>query len=108
MKYISCSLLILHAEDDPVVPFHLGKKVCVWLCKLIWWEELVFCPARQKLGSRKVYVEMHSPKALQILWCWRWQISSETELELAKLIKPGPITHPCEGVLVWVGVAGLE
>ncbi|EMP36569.1 Monoacylglycerol lipase ABHD12 [Chelonia mydas] len=27
VKYISCSLLILHAEDDPVVPFHLGKKV---------------------------------------------------------------------------------
>uniref|UniRef100_A0ACB8GAS3 Monoacylglycerol lipase abhd12 n=1 Tax=Sphaerodactylus townsendi TaxID=933632 RepID=A0ACB8GAS3_9SAUR len=27
VKHISCSLLILHAEDDPVVPFHLGKKV---------------------------------------------------------------------------------
>lgn len=32
VKYISCSLLILHAEDDPVVPFHLGKKVGMWLC----------------------------------------------------------------------------
>lgn len=27
MKHISCSLLILHAEDDPVVPFQLGRKV---------------------------------------------------------------------------------
>lgn len=36
VKYISCSLLILHAEDDPVVPFHLGKKVGVWLCELTW------------------------------------------------------------------------
>lgn len=29
MKHISCSLLILHAEDDPVVPFQLGRKVGV-------------------------------------------------------------------------------
>lgn len=29
VKHISCSLLILHAEDDPVVPFHLGRKVGV-------------------------------------------------------------------------------
>uniref|UniRef100_A0ABI7VX19 Lysophosphatidylserine lipase ABHD12 n=1 Tax=Felis catus TaxID=9685 RepID=A0ABI7VX19_FELCA len=27
VKHISCSLLILHAEDDPVVPFQLGRKV---------------------------------------------------------------------------------
>ncbi|XP_041590319.1 lysophosphatidylserine lipase ABHD12 isoform X1 [Vulpes vulpes] len=26
VKHISCSLLILHAEDDPVVPFQLGRK----------------------------------------------------------------------------------
>jgi len=29
VKHISCSLLILHAEDDPVVPFQLGRKVGV-------------------------------------------------------------------------------
>lgn len=69
----------------------------MWLYKLIWWEELVWIedsPARQKVSNRKVYVEMHSPKGLQIPWCWRWQTNSETELELAKLVKPGPITHP--------------
>lgn len=27
VNHISCPVLILHAEDDPVVPFHLGKKV---------------------------------------------------------------------------------
>lgn len=27
VNHISCPLLILHAEDDGVVPFHLGKKV---------------------------------------------------------------------------------
>lgn len=27
VNHISCPLLILHAEDDNVVPFHLGKKV---------------------------------------------------------------------------------
>lgn len=27
MNHISCPVLILHAEDDSVVPFHLGKKV---------------------------------------------------------------------------------
>ena len=26
---VECSLLILHAEDDPVVPFQLGRKVGV-------------------------------------------------------------------------------
>lgn len=29
VKHISCSLLILHSEDDPVVPFQLGRKVGV-------------------------------------------------------------------------------
>lgn len=27
VNHISCSVLILHAEDDAVVPFHLGKKL---------------------------------------------------------------------------------
>nr|XP_040035436.1 lysophosphatidylserine lipase ABHD12 [Gasterosteus aculeatus aculeatus] len=27
VKHISCPVLILHAEDDAVVPFHLGKKL---------------------------------------------------------------------------------
>uniref|UniRef100_A0A3B4GS53 Monoacylglycerol lipase ABHD12-like n=1 Tax=Pundamilia nyererei TaxID=303518 RepID=A0A3B4GS53_9CICH len=27
MNHISCPVLILHAEDDSVVPFHLGKKL---------------------------------------------------------------------------------
>ncbi|KAJ3610839.1 hypothetical protein NHX12_022929 [Muraenolepis orangiensis] len=27
VNYISCPVLILHAEDDTVVPFHLGKKL---------------------------------------------------------------------------------
>ncbi|XP_062963966.1 lysophosphatidylserine lipase ABHD12 isoform X2 [Cynocephalus volans] len=27
VKHISCPLLILHAEDDPVVPFQLGRKL---------------------------------------------------------------------------------
>lgn len=35
VKHISCSLLILHAEDDPVVPFHLGKKVGISVA-LVW------------------------------------------------------------------------
>uniref|UniRef100_A0A8C6MHS9 Abhydrolase domain containing 12, lysophospholipase n=1 Tax=Nothobranchius furzeri TaxID=105023 RepID=A0A8C6MHS9_NOTFU len=30
VNHISCPVLILHAEDDPVVPFHLGKKVQVF------------------------------------------------------------------------------
>lgn len=51
MKYISCSLLILHAEDDPVVPFHLGKKVHVLLCKLMWWEELVWLEPHPSLAK---------------------------------------------------------
>ncbi|KAF4084379.1 hypothetical protein AMELA_G00127860 [Ameiurus melas] len=27
VNHMSCPVLILHAEDDPVVPFHLGKKL---------------------------------------------------------------------------------
>ncbi|KAM9466986.1 lysophosphatidylserine lipase ABHD12 [Clarias gariepinus] len=27
VNHLSCPLLILHAEDDPVVPFHLGNKL---------------------------------------------------------------------------------
>lgn len=36
MKHISCSLLILHAEDDPVVPFRLGRKVGAGWCLGGW------------------------------------------------------------------------
>lgn len=39
VKHISCSLLILHAEDDPVVPFQLGRKVsggCRLQCGRAW------------------------------------------------------------------------
>lgn len=27
---ITSPVLILHAEDDMVVPFQLGKRVCIW------------------------------------------------------------------------------
>ncbi|KAI1240457.1 hypothetical protein IHE44_0008880 [Lamprotornis superbus] len=82
VKYISCSLLILHAEDDPVVPFHLGKKVHMWLFKLIWWEEWLyniaamsrsfqdykvqFVPFHTDLGYRHKYI-YRSPELPRIL-----------------------------------------
>nr|XP_030860913.2 lysophosphatidylserine lipase ABHD12 isoform X3 [Gorilla gorilla gorilla] len=37
VKHISCPLLILHAEDDPVVPFQLGRKVGPGLCLWCSW-----------------------------------------------------------------------
>nr|XP_039335749.1 lysophosphatidylserine lipase ABHD12 isoform X3 [Saimiri boliviensis boliviensis] len=39
VKHISCPLLILHAEDDPVVPFQLGRKVGPGLC--LWCSQHV-------------------------------------------------------------------
>ena len=67
VKHISCSLLILHAEDDPVVPFQLGRKVGVRCCP---WCGRVACSFPLRPGRAYVHV--------QGFCCWQVPLLKET------------------------------
>uniref|UniRef100_A0A803WDP8 Lysophosphatidylserine lipase ABHD12 n=2 Tax=Ficedula albicollis TaxID=59894 RepID=A0A803WDP8_FICAL len=68
VKYISCSLLILHAEDDPVVPFHLGKKLynIAATSRSFRDYKVQFVPFHTDLGYRHKYI-YRSPELPRIL-----------------------------------------
>uniref|UniRef100_A0A8D0L976 Abhydrolase domain containing 12, lysophospholipase n=1 Tax=Sphenodon punctatus TaxID=8508 RepID=A0A8D0L976_SPHPU len=68
VKYISCSLLILHAEDDPVVPFHLGKKLYNIAAPSQSFRDfkVQFVPFQTALGYRHKYI-YRSPELPRIL-----------------------------------------
>nr|XP_042708674.1 lysophosphatidylserine lipase ABHD12 isoform X2 [Chrysemys picta bellii] len=68
VKYISCSLLILHAEDDPVVPFHLGKKLYNIAAPSRSFRDykVQFVPFHRDLGYRHKYI-YRSPELPRIL-----------------------------------------
>ncbi|RLW06867.1 hypothetical protein DV515_00004144 [Chloebia gouldiae] len=68
VKYISCSLLILHAEDDPVVPFHLGKKLynIAATSRSFRDYKVQFVPFHTELGYRHKYI-YRSPELPRIL-----------------------------------------
>uniref|UniRef100_A0A8C5SEC2 Lysophosphatidylserine lipase ABHD12 n=1 Tax=Laticauda laticaudata TaxID=8630 RepID=A0A8C5SEC2_LATLA len=68
VKHISCSLLILHAEDDPVVPFHLGKKLYNIAAPSRNFRDykVQFVPFHKELGYRHKYI-YKSPELPRIL-----------------------------------------
>ncbi|KAL8185172.1 UNVERIFIED_CONTAM: Monoacylglycerol lipase abhd12 [Gekko kuhli] len=68
VKHISCSLLILHAEDDPVVPFHLGKKLynIAAPSRNFRDHKVQFIPFHTDLGYRHKYI-YKSPELPRIL-----------------------------------------
>ncbi|XP_018118367.1 lysophosphatidylserine lipase ABHD12 isoform X1 [Xenopus laevis] len=68
VKYISCPLLILHAEDDPVIPFHLGKKLynIAAPARSLRDFKVQFIPFHKDLGYRHKYI-YRSPELRQIL-----------------------------------------
>lgn len=68
MKHISCSLLILHAEDDPVVPFHLGRKLYNIAAPSRSFRDfkVQFIPFHSDLGYRHKYI-YKSPELPRIL-----------------------------------------
>ncbi|KAM3931549.1 lysophosphatidylserine lipase ABHD12 isoform 1-T1 [Leptodactylus fuscus] len=68
VKYISCPLLILHAEDDPVIPFHLGRKLynIAAPARSLRDYKVQFVPFHKDLGYRHKYI-YRSPELKQIL-----------------------------------------
>ncbi|XP_056669771.1 lysophosphatidylserine lipase ABHD12 isoform X5 [Monodelphis domestica] len=68
VKYISCSLLILHAEDDPIVPFHLGRKLYNIAAPSQSFRDfkVQFVPFHRDLGYRHKYI-YKSPELPRIL-----------------------------------------
>ncbi|XP_075452428.1 lysophosphatidylserine lipase ABHD12 isoform X3 [Ascaphus truei] len=68
VKYISCPLLILHAEDDPVVPFQLGRKLYNIAAPSRSFRDfkVQFVPFHKDLGYRHKYI-YRSPELRQIL-----------------------------------------
>ncbi|XP_063774187.1 lysophosphatidylserine lipase ABHD12 isoform X1 [Pseudophryne corroboree] len=68
VKYISCPLLILHAEDDPVIPFHLGRKLYNIAAPARSFRDfkVQFVPFHKDLGYRHKYI-YRSPELRQIL-----------------------------------------
>ncbi|XP_036680264.1 lysophosphatidylserine lipase ABHD12 isoform X5 [Balaenoptera musculus] len=71
VKHISCSLLILHAEDDPVVPFQLGRKLynIAALSRSFQDFKVQFIPFHSDLGYRHKYI-YKSPELPRILSCF--------------------------------------
>ncbi|KAB0401541.1 hypothetical protein E2I00_017609, partial [Balaenoptera physalus] len=71
VKHISCSLLILHAEDDPVVPFQLGRKLynIAALSRSFRDFKVQFIPFHSDLGYRHKYI-YKSPELPRILSCF--------------------------------------
>nr|XP_036857727.1 lysophosphatidylserine lipase ABHD12 isoform X3 [Manis javanica] len=68
VKHISCSLLILHAEDDPVVPFRLGRKLYNIAAPSRSFRDfkVQFIPFHSDLGYRHKYI-YKSPELPRIL-----------------------------------------
>ncbi|XP_039699479.1 lysophosphatidylserine lipase ABHD12 isoform X3 [Pteropus medius] len=68
VKHISCSLLILHAEDDPVVPFQLGRKLYNIAAPSQSFRDfkVQFIPFHSDLGYRHKYI-YKSPELPRIL-----------------------------------------
>uniref|UniRef100_A0A4X1V6C1 Abhydrolase domain containing 12, lysophospholipase n=3 Tax=Sus scrofa TaxID=9823 RepID=A0A4X1V6C1_PIG len=68
VKHISCSLLILHAEDDPVVPFQLGRKLYSIAAPSRSFRDfkVQFIPFHSDLGYRHKYI-YKSPELPRIL-----------------------------------------
>ncbi|EPY80884.1 hypothetical protein CB1_000786004 [Camelus ferus] len=68
VKHISCSLLILHAEDDPVVPFQLGRKLYSIAAPSRSFRDfkVQFIPFHADLGYRHKYI-YKSPELPRIL-----------------------------------------
>ncbi|XP_054443431.1 lysophosphatidylserine lipase ABHD12 isoform X1 [Pteronotus mesoamericanus] len=68
VKHISCSLLILHAEDDPVVPFELGRKLYNIAAPSRSFRDfkVQFIPFHSDLGYRHKYI-YKSPELPRIL-----------------------------------------
>ncbi|XP_006903251.1 PREDICTED: monoacylglycerol lipase ABHD12-like [Elephantulus edwardii] len=68
VKHISCALLILHAEDDPVVPFQLGRKLYNIAAPSRSFRDfkVQFIPFHSDLGYRHKYI-YKSPELPRIL-----------------------------------------
>ncbi|KAL4641149.1 monoacylglycerol lipase ABHD12 [Arapaima gigas] len=68
MYHISCPVLILHAEDDAVVPFHLGKKLynVAAQSKSLNGQKVQFIPFPTSLGYKHKFI-YRSPELPQIL-----------------------------------------
>nr|XP_014348574.1 PREDICTED: monoacylglycerol lipase ABHD12 isoform X2 [Latimeria chalumnae] len=68
VKYISCPLLILHAEDDSVVPFHLGRKLYKIAASSRSFQgyKVQFIPFHKDLGYKHKYI-YSSPELPHIL-----------------------------------------
>ncbi|XP_043913623.1 lysophosphatidylserine lipase ABHD12-like [Protopterus annectens] len=68
VNYISCPLLILHAEDDPVVPFHLGLKLyqIAAASQSLHGYKVLFVPFHKDLGYQHKYI-FRSPELPNIL-----------------------------------------
>ncbi|CAG05098.1 unnamed protein product [Tetraodon nigroviridis] len=68
VNHISCPLLILHAEDDNVVPFHLGKKLYAMAAqsKSLSGHKVQFVPFPSSLAYRHKFI-YRSPELLNIL-----------------------------------------
>ncbi|KAK1793062.1 hypothetical protein P4O66_011473 [Electrophorus voltai] len=68
VNHISCPVLILHAEDDTVVPFHLGKKLYNMAAqsKSLSGHKVQFVPFQSSLGYRHKFI-YRSPQLPHIL-----------------------------------------
>ncbi|XP_076834266.1 lysophosphatidylserine lipase ABHD12 [Brachyhypopomus gauderio] len=68
VHHISCPVLILHAEDDTVVPFHLGKKLYNMAAesKSLSGHKVQFVPFQSSLGYRHKFI-YRSPQLPHIL-----------------------------------------
>ncbi|XP_072860863.1 lysophosphatidylserine lipase ABHD12 [Chlorocebus sabaeus] len=68
VKHISCPLFILHAEDDPVVPFQLGRKLYSIAAPARSFRDfkVQFVPFHSDLGYRHKYI-YKSPELPRIL-----------------------------------------
>ncbi|XP_063047458.1 lysophosphatidylserine lipase ABHD12 isoform X1 [Engraulis encrasicolus] len=68
VNHISCPVLILHAEDDTVVPFHLGKKLYNMAAqsKSLSGHKVQFIPFPVSLGYRHKFI-YRSPELPHIL-----------------------------------------
>uniref|UniRef100_A0A672R0U7 Lysophosphatidylserine lipase ABHD12 n=1 Tax=Sinocyclocheilus grahami TaxID=75366 RepID=A0A672R0U7_SINGR len=70
VNHISCPVLILHAEDDTVVPFQLGKKLydLAAQSKSLNGHKVQFIPFPSSLGYRHKFI-YKSPQLPNILRC---------------------------------------
>ncbi|XP_078261435.1 lysophosphatidylserine lipase ABHD12 isoform X3 [Rhinoraja longicauda] len=66
VQHITCPLLILHAEDDAVIPFHLGRKLYDIVASSRSSRKVRFIPFHKDLGYRHKYI-YKSPELSQIL-----------------------------------------